>query len=472
MLADLDVPDRARALELLFRMVQPDPEARRHTRRRISLTEAVDISGPGERGRTLVARLAGQRRGEGGATEQPLRLIMVTDDTEKNKGPDGGPWVNLIHETLIRSKGKDAAGKPQPYWPTLWNYIEKNKARAARQERLQLMARDWNDRSGLGRYFSLAGWSSLFVFRGMTSPGSLERRYLRWSQANAAAWLGLTMLIFGFVADSVYWASHRNFPLETAAARMRRNLGLPNLPTLVPIPPGTFEMGERNCTEADERFSCPAREVTLAGYELGKDEVTFAQWAACLADGGCGASMPSDEAWGRGDRPVINVRWNDAKRYTGWLSGKVKRDCRLPSEAQWEYAARAGTTTEYALPPPGGSDDLQGLANCADCGGQWGGERTAPVGQFAANAWGLRDMHGNVWEWVEDCWEDNYKSAPNNDQPRREGDGGDCPRVLRGGSWDNDRDLARSAFRGRSYPSGRLIDVGFRVVCSSPSSGH
>jgi formylglycine-generating enzyme required for sulfatase activity len=149
--------------------------------------------------------------------------------------------------------------------------------------------------------------------------------------------------------------------------------------------------------------------------------------------------------------------------------------CRLPSEAEWEYACRAGTTTEYALPVErGGSDDIAGkeLANCRGCGSRWDGNGTAPVRRFEANAWGLHDMHGNVWEWAEDCWHDNYGGAPDEGRAWLEEDGGDCTtRVLRGGSWGSRQDGARCAARNRHEPPGGRNDgIGFRVVCLSPIS--
>ena len=164
-------------------------------------------------------------------------------------------------------------------------------------------------------------------------------------------------------------------------------------------------------------YSKPVHPVTFAQpFSLGATEVTFREWDACVADGGCDY-RPADQGWGREMRPVINVSWQDAQTYVAWLSRRTGKTCRLPSEAEWEYAARAGTTTEYALPAPDGSDDIKGkaLANCADCGSQWDWKQTAPVGQFPANAWGLHDMHGNVLEWVEDCWHDNYKERPTTD---------------------------------------------------------
>jgi formylglycine-generating enzyme required for sulfatase activity len=215
----------------------------------------------------------------------------------------------------------------------------------------------------------------------------------------------------------------------------------------------------------------PVHPVTFAQpFEFGRTEVTFQEWDACVADSACNGYRPADQGWGREARPVINVSWEDAQSYVFWLSRKLGKDCQLPSEAEWEYAARAGTTTEYALPAPDGSDDIggKGFANCAGCDSRWGSKQTAPVGQFPANAWGLYDMHGNVFEWVEDCVHKGYGGAPQDGRAWLEG--GDCTfRVLRGGSWDVSQDGARSASRFRSSPDYRDDDLGFRVKCSSPS---
>ena len=150
----------------------------------------------------------------------------------------------------------------------------------------------------------------------------------------------------------------------------------------------------------------------------------------------------SDRGWGRGGRPVIDVSWEDAEAYVAWLSRETGESYRLPSESEWEYAARAGTTTRYSW----GQDVGRNRANCRDCGSRWDGDQTAPAGSFAANGWGLHDMHGNVWEWVADCWHENYARAP------RDGtawtSGGNCGRrVLRGGSWSNTPVYLRSANR-------------------------
>ena len=193
-------------------------------------------------------------------------------------------------------------------------------------------------------------------------------------------------------------------------------------------------------------------------FAVGKYEVTFAEWDACVADGGCGGHRPEDSGWGRGRRPVINVSWDDAKAYVRWLNRKTGKQYRLPSEAEWEYAARAGTTTRYNW----GDDIGRNRANCANCGSRWDLKQTAPVGSFAANPFGLHDVHGNVWEWVEDCRSGNYKGAPTDASAWTDGD---CSsRVLRGGSWfDGPRNL-RSADRIRFRAGNRHFGFGFRVA--------
>ena len=167
-------------------------------------------------------------------------------------------------------------------------------------------------------------------------------------------------------------------------------------------------------------------------FHLGKYEVTFAQWDACVEDGGCGGYSPSDEGWGREDRLVVNVSWDDAQSLISWLNRKKGANYRLPTEAKWEYAARAGSTTKYSW----GNDIGDNRANCgSDCADSYPSTATTPVGSFPANAWGLHDMHGNVGEWVQDCWNESYEGAPTDGSAW---ESGDCDyRVVRGGSWGN-----------------------------------
>ena len=147
----------------------------------------------------------------------------------------------------------------------------------------------------------------------------------------------------------------------------------------------------------------PQHLVTISRpFAVGKYEVTFDEWSACVGDGGC-VRRPRDWGWGRGDRPVIDVSWDDAQQYVRWLGARTGGDYRLLTEAEWEYAARGGTDTAYWW----GARVGHGNANCDGCGSQWDGKETAPVGQFDPNPFGLYDTVGNVREWVEDCWHDS-----------------------------------------------------------------
>ena len=270
-----------------------------------------------------------------------------------------------------------------------------------------------------------------------------------------------------------YWAAlelldsvERQREVLEGADRARRE-GLPFVdplevggtgPLMATIPAGTFRMGcldGRDCY--DDEF--PLRDVTIPQpFAMSVHEVTFEQWDACAADGGCGGHRPRDEGWGRADRPVIDVSWEDAQRYVSWLSSQTGAQYRLPSEAEWEYAARAGTDTAYHW----GEDIGQDLANCDGCGSQWDNDRTAPVGSFPPNGFGLYDMHGNVAEWVEDCWNDNYTDAPTNGNAWVSGD---CSlRVWRGGSWYGYPEDVRSSYRDWYDREEWDFDIGFRVV--------
>ena len=226
-------------------------------------------------------------------------------------------------------------------------------------------------------------------------------------------------------------------------------------PEMVVVPAGTFRMG---CVSGQDCFNdeLPVHEVRVPSFALGRYEVLFEEYDRFVA--ATGREDPYDWGWGRGGRPVIDVSWEDATAYAEWLSAGTGQRYRLPSEAEWEYAARAGTTTAYSW----GNDIGQSRANCYGCGSRWDEEQTAPAGSFAANAWGLHDMHGNVWEWVEDCWHDSYAQAPADGSASTRGNCG--RRVLRGGSWDNNpRDL-RSAVRYRSDVGLRYSGVGFRLA--------
>ena len=224
------------------------------------------------------------------------------------------------------------------------------------------------------------------------------------------------------------------------------------------IPSGTFTMGcsagDGECRD-DEK---PTRQVVINSFKLMATEVTFAMWDACVTAGGCN-HRPEDEGWGRGNRPVINVSYNDiTQQFIPWLNRTTGQTFRLPSEAEWEYAARAGSTTKYSWGNNIGSNN----ANCDGCGSQWDSSKTAPVKSFSPNTYGLYDMHGNAWEWVQDCLSFSYQGAP---RDGKAWESGDCSlRMLRGGSWLlNPRDL-RVSYRNANMASHRARVFGFRLA--------
>ena len=205
-------------------------------------------------------------------------------------------------------------------------------------------------------------------------------------------------------------------------------------PGMVVVPAGSFLMGSPSSadTEDADTDEFPQHPVTIGQrFAVSEFEVTFENWDTCYELGGC-RLRPDDYGWGRGDRPVILVDWDDAQQYVSWLSQQTGKTYRLLSEAEWEYAARGGTTTSYSW----GNDIKVGdkaMANCFACGSQWDDKETAPVGSFAPNAFGLHDTLGNVWEWVDDCYHTSYDGAPADGSAWQTND---CnQRVIRGGSW-------------------------------------
>ncbi len=219
-------------------------------------------------------------------------------------------------------------------------------------------------------------------------------------------------------------------------------------PEFVQIPGGTFQMGS-NDGSSDEK---PVHTVTVKSFAMGRYEVTFEEYDKfCEATG---RSKPDDEGWGRGKRPVINVNWNDAKAYVKWLSKQTGKDYRLPSEAQWEYACRAGSAGKYSF-----GDDAKQLGNYGWYSSN-SENKTHPVGEKQANKFGLYDMHGNVWEWLEDKWHNSYTGAPSDGSAWISSDSNF--HLLRGSSWYFDDSLLRCALRYKIDSTGSSHYWGFR----------
>ncbi|HEX6843020.1 MAG TPA: SUMF1/EgtB/PvdO family nonheme iron enzyme [Stellaceae bacterium] len=223
-------------------------------------------------------------------------------------------------------------------------------------------------------------------------------------------------------------------------------------PLMVKVPGGSFTMGQA----ADDPTATPAHKVTLHPFAIGQHPVTVVEWKACIADGGC-TFMPRMVKAGE-TTPVHNVSWDDAQRYVVWLSLKSGRHYRLPSEAEWEYAARGNTITRYWW----GNEVGVALANCRDCGGNQDRTTPLPVQSFKPNPFGLYDVNGGVAQWVADCWFPNYQGASSDGSAREQKN---CQqRVLRGGSFRTDRNGISVAVRNYYDASVRYIEHGFRVA--------
>jgi formylglycine-generating enzyme required for sulfatase activity len=242
-------------------------------------------------------------------------------------------------------------------------------------------------------------------------------------------------------------------PAGAAVATGQEVTDCPGCPVLVSLPASAFTMGS-NSSDPSEK---PAHRATIkAPFAIGKYELTVEQWNKCVAAGACQPAGTDGSA--PKDAPVRDVSWDDAQRYLKWLSTLTGKSYRLPTEAEWEYAARAGTSTRYWW----GDQMSKGKANCKECGDPWSAQAPASVGSFAANPFGLYDTAGSVWEWVADCWHNNYKGAP------ADGSAWDEPncrvRVIRGGSWRDGAAYMPSSTRFKYDASVRYSQNGFRVA--------
>ena len=439
-------------------------EGEEPTRRRAARSEFTD-----EEWR-LVSELA----------DHPNRLLVTAT-------PEGGEtYAEVAHETIFRR------------WDKLRNWIAAEREFLAWRTGLEAARRAWQatldtlkneDALLMGAALTQAqSWLAKrrddlpVIDRDFIDQSSRHERRAR-SRARRVQALVYVLLV-GSIAGLIGWINQsylreqlnwytivRPYMLQqvrpyvlTAAAERALKPGdsfrecAKDCPEMVVVPAGEFMMG----SPADEKDHYgnenPLHRVTIARpLAVSKFEVTFEQWDACVAVGTC-ANVP-DGNMGRGTQPVINVTWDHVQQYVAWFSKMTGRPYRLLSEAEWEYAARAGTTTAYSW----GDEIGKNNANCNGCGSEWDSQRTAPVGSFAPNQFGLYDTHGNVWEWVEDCLHTNYEGAP------KDGSAwiaqGDCNnRVIRGGSWIGYAVGLRSALRFWFSADDHGTDLGFRVA--------
>jgi formylglycine-generating enzyme required for sulfatase activity len=402
---------------------------------------------------------------------------------------EGADTVEVAHEALLRE------------WGRLKEWLEPERGRLEALRALQFQAATWHrrgrSREDLGHRGQRLKEALPLVGDARYRPqlSETETAYLQACQGRQQAenrwWQGtlVTAAILVMFSLGAWWKKEAIdalwFDYWTVQPFIARDvepyvhsaeevLALPLVPTstfsdcrsgcpeMVVVPTGTVAMGD----ERDEwSFALPVHRVTIEHrFAVSTTEVTFEQWDRCAELGGCRRDI-SNSGWDGGRRPVIQITWNEAKRYAAWLSRVTDQPYRLLTEAEWEYVARAGSRTKYSW----GDDVGRNQANCDGCGSKWDNEKTAPVKSFSPNAFGLYDVHGNVWEWVEDCWHETYEGAPDDGSPWMEDDGGDCIRaVVRGGSWYYDPQSARSASRFRFLRDNRKGGVGFRVARTLP----
>jgi formylglycine-generating enzyme required for sulfatase activity len=433
-----------------------------------AITE-IDAEGRCIRRPRRLSALVGVTGGNPPVLEQVIQRFSQPDCGFLLRSSEQDPMIDIGHEALFRCwrQLEDPTIDETSRRPRGWLQREREDERIWRSMLVQAEA---GDRISPAVLKDREAW-----FTSLPGPDWAERYDGGWDKINklltssrTAARLGRGVRVGAafsallLAAVSSWWTvgvTPRDGLMELG---FRVGLVKP-APEMIELPAGPFTMGSEV-----SGAEMPPHQVTVPAFAIGKFEVTFDEWDICVADGGCNGYKPTDQGWGRGRRPVINVSWGDAKQYVDWLSKVTGASYRLPSEAEWEYAARAQTTTAYALPAPDGSDDIaqKGLANCSGCGSEWDHQSTAPVGSFAANEFRLHDTAGNVWEWVEDCWSDHYE------EDERPDDGsawtpGDCTiRVLRGGSWFSEPVYLRSASRiqNRAANRGNYNDFGFRVA--------
>ncbi len=388
-----------------------------------------------------------------GAAATPRLVVVWSRDPEQSDEKD--TLVDLAHEALLRY---DRNG--QPYWKRFRNWVNQYRKQLEDRDLLEVLAQAWKEK-GKPRLSGLASGRQLRDFRRVVTLTTTAAEYLRAS--TMLQWLRTSLVgIFTSALVAVgtfgWWMNHEGLTLYAASQVLLVRSGFaesPPEPEMIKIEPGDFWMGSDKGSASEKLRH---KVVIPKAFQIGKYEVTFDEYDTFVR--ASKRRRPSDAQWGRGQRPAINVSWEDAFAYVKWLSLMTGKRYRLLSEAEWEYAARGGTDTDYWW-----GDEIRQdgkvWANCHGCGSEWDGKQTAPVGSFKPNPFGLYDTAGNVWEWVQDCWHADYEAAP--------GDGSaweneSCSlRVLRGGSWGPRPGGLRSAARNGDGPDGR-INVGFRLA--------
>lgn len=424
--------DRRRIQQIFFRLVRPG-EGEADTRRRATFAEL----GEGLQG--LVKTLTDER------------LLVTSQLTVRAE-----ETIEVSHEALIR------------HWDRLKGWVDDDRQFLAWQQRLGASIKEW-ERSKQSADLLLRGLALTDALDWLQkkpdqfSPG--ERQFVtasrnrKWRSRGVAAILGGIVIL---LILEISWLWQRGYNVEQAILKVQSLvMSIHVEPMMISISGGTFRQGDINALGG----AFPVREVAINSFAIGKYEVTFEEYDrfAIAMD----RDLPGDQGWGRGQRPVINVSWEDVKEYAAWLSDKSGKRFRLPTESEWEYAARSGDTYEIWA----GTSDEKLLADYAvySVNSENLQNGTAMVGQKKPNGFGLHDMSGNAWEWVKDCWHNNYEGAPTDGSAWLETRGGDCGRrVLRGGSWGHLPVGVRSSSRYNFEVGFRIISIGFRLAQDLP----
>ena len=436
------------------------------------------------------------------------RLVVRKESDAK------GGTVEVAHEALFRE------------WSRLADWLEPQRARLEALRGVKLAAASWDKNNRDKAYLThfddrLSQAEELTkIDRYSEQLDGVDLEYIAKAKAAAAQFrrakrlingtailLGLSIVV-GSLAYAFEFELRREWSRQFDYARHALDegaisrLGPGNTfrecasdgfcPEMVVVPAGEFDRGSPETEVGRFGNEGPVRRVNISdAFAVGKFEITHDEWAKCvsLTDQSAnlsensigpktGCAPLSDSGFGKGNNPAINLNWHDAQGYVRWLNHMITGDAengpyRLLTEAEWEYAARAGTQSAYSWGDD--ADDICSYANLAnpDTKTKYGFSRdvvdcsnnyleTSPVGTFEANAFGLYDMHGNVWEWTEDCWNDSYTGAPEDGSAWLSGD---CSaRVQRGGAWDRDPYRLRSAYRGRINSTHRNYIIGFRIA--------
>ncbi|MFO0699358.1 MAG: SUMF1/EgtB/PvdO family nonheme iron enzyme [Nitrospira sp.] len=369
-------------------------------------------------------------------------------------GSENGRTLEVAHEALFRA------------WPRVVGWLEDNKTFLVWQQRLNNQIKEWNKNRR----------SPDLLLRGLPLREALnwlkkrqesfsvpERQFVTASQAQVLRRRGVTavttFLVLLVVGGPLLWVERQGVTLKYASSIIMARLHVVSVaePAMVPITGGSYQQGDIRRSGSDREQ--PVRQVTVKSFAIGKYEVTFAEYDRYVEL--AGGRSPGDDLWGRETRPVINVSWEEVVAYAQWLSQATGKRYRLPTESEWEYAARSGGNDEAWA----GTSDEKQLVDFA----VFRVAQTARVGGKKPNGLGLYDMSGNVYEWVEDCLYNSYKGAPTDGSAWSEENGGDCSRrMLRGGSWRALPEDLRASSRSWIGPDFRGDGLGFRLAQDIP----